>query len=129
MDAKFNLSKKKKVVTNPKMSFIESLYLPAIFNGMMITISHLFKRKAMWNKYLGQFGIKNKSIETNSDLGSATLSYIQFLKTNIKQLENKNDNAKILSGFLQLELKKIEYMFLGEKISFSSKNVHFKEID
>ena len=46
MDAKFNLSKKKKVVTNPKMSFIESLYLPAIFNGMMITISHLFKRKA-----------------------------------------------------------------------------------
>ncbi len=46
MDAKFNLSNKKKVVTNPKMSFIESLYLPAIFNGMMITISHLFKRKA-----------------------------------------------------------------------------------
>lgn len=42
----FNLSTKKKIATNPKMSFAESLYLPAIFKGMAITISHLFKRKA-----------------------------------------------------------------------------------
>jgi NADH-quinone oxidoreductase subunit I len=27
------------------MSFLERLYLPAIFSGMMITIKHLFKRK------------------------------------------------------------------------------------
>ena len=42
----YNLSNRKKVVTQPKMSFLESIYLPAIFKGMMITISHLFKRKA-----------------------------------------------------------------------------------
>ena len=42
----FNLSKRKQVATNPKMSFMESLYLPAILKGMMITISHLFKRPA-----------------------------------------------------------------------------------
>ena len=27
------------------MTFIEKLYLPAIFNGMMITMKHIFKRK------------------------------------------------------------------------------------
>mgnify|MGYP000944522962 CR=1 FL=1 len=42
----FNLSKRKQVATNPKMSFMESLYLPQILKGMAITISHLFKRKA-----------------------------------------------------------------------------------
>ena len=42
----FQLSKRKQVATNPKMSFMESLYLPAILKGMAITISHLFKKKA-----------------------------------------------------------------------------------
>lgn len=42
----FNLSNKKQIATNPKMSFMESLYLPAVFKGMSITISHLFRRKA-----------------------------------------------------------------------------------
>jgi NADH-quinone oxidoreductase subunit I len=46
MESNYNLSKKKKVITNPKMSFLESLYLPAIFQGMAITMSHFFKRKA-----------------------------------------------------------------------------------
>jgi hypothetical protein len=99
--------------------FINSLECEKQLNSseLMNNPNHyLFKRKAMWNKYLGQLGINNESIETNSVLGEATLSYIQFLKTNIKELKYKNDNAKILSGFLQLELKKIEYMFLGEKI-------------
>jgi NADH-quinone oxidoreductase subunit I len=41
----FNLSSKRHIATNPKMTFLESLYLPAIFKGMMTTISHLFKRK------------------------------------------------------------------------------------
>lgn len=80
---------------------------------------YLSQRKAMWNKYLIQFGIednKSKSRDEKSNLVQETLSYIQFLKTNIEKLKPKNDNAKILSGFLQLELKKIEYMFLGEKI-------------
>ncbi len=45
-EALFNLSKKKQVATNPKMSFAERLYLPAIFKGMLITISHLFRRPA-----------------------------------------------------------------------------------
>jgi len=34
-----------KIVSDKKMTLTESLYLPAIFKGMMITISHLFKRK------------------------------------------------------------------------------------
>jgi NADH-quinone oxidoreductase subunit I len=42
----FNLSKRKQVATNPVMSFMESLYLPAIFKGMAITISHLFRKSA-----------------------------------------------------------------------------------
>lgn len=42
----YNLSKRKQVATNPKMSFMESLYLPAIFKGMATTLSHFFKRKA-----------------------------------------------------------------------------------
>lgn len=42
----FNLSKRKQVATNTKMSFMESLYLPAILKGMATTISHLFKRPA-----------------------------------------------------------------------------------
>ncbi|MGX7667636.1 NADH-quinone oxidoreductase subunit NuoI [Flavobacterium pedocola] len=40
-----SLSGKKKEVSNKKMTFWESLYLVAIFKGLMITIRHLFKRK------------------------------------------------------------------------------------
>ena len=40
-----SLSGKKKEVSNKKMNFWESLYLIAIFKGLMITIKHLFKRK------------------------------------------------------------------------------------
>ncbi len=39
------LTNRSKVVSKKEMTFAEKLYLPAIFGGMMITISHLFKRK------------------------------------------------------------------------------------
>ena len=39
------LTNRSKVVSNKKMSFWEKLYLPAILNGMLITFSHLFKKK------------------------------------------------------------------------------------
>lgn len=39
------LTNRSKIVSNKEMTFMESLYLPAIIKGMMITISHLFKRK------------------------------------------------------------------------------------
>ena len=39
-----SLSNRKKVVGKKQMSFIEKLYLPAIFGGMIITFKHLFKR-------------------------------------------------------------------------------------
>ncbi len=40
-----SLTNRSKVVSNKKFSFWETLYLPAIFHGMFITMSHLFKRK------------------------------------------------------------------------------------
>lgn len=40
----YNLSNRNKLVTDRKMTFMESLYLPAVFSGMWITIKHLFKR-------------------------------------------------------------------------------------
>lgn len=40
-----SLSGRKKEVSNKKMTFWESLYLVAIFKGLMITIKHLFTRK------------------------------------------------------------------------------------
>jgi NADH-quinone oxidoreductase subunit I len=40
------LSDRSRPATNQKMSFMERLYLPAILNGMWITLSHLFKKKA-----------------------------------------------------------------------------------
>jgi NADH-quinone oxidoreductase subunit I len=40
------LTNRSKVVSDKHQSFSERLYLPAIFKGMMITISHLFKKKA-----------------------------------------------------------------------------------
>ena len=39
------LTNRSKVVSDKKMTFMESIYLPAIFSGMMITIKHLFKKK------------------------------------------------------------------------------------
>lgn len=39
-----SLSNRKQVVSNKKMTFMERIYLPAIFSGMMITLKHLFKR-------------------------------------------------------------------------------------
>lgn len=43
---KISLTNRSKVVSNKKMSFLESLYLPAIFKGMFITMSHFFTKKA-----------------------------------------------------------------------------------
>lgn len=40
------LTNRSKVVVNKEMTLKERLYLPAIFNGMAITMSHLFKKKA-----------------------------------------------------------------------------------
>jgi NADH-quinone oxidoreductase subunit I len=34
------------VVSNKKMTFWEKIYLPAVLNGMRITFSHLFRKKA-----------------------------------------------------------------------------------
>lgn len=39
-----SLSNRKKVVSNKKMTFMESLYLPAIVGGMWITLKHLFRK-------------------------------------------------------------------------------------
>lgn len=40
------LTNRAKVMAFKPMSFMESLYLPAIFKGMGITLSHFFKKKA-----------------------------------------------------------------------------------
>lgn len=39
------LTNRSKVVVNKTLTFSESLYFPAILRGLMITMSHLFKRK------------------------------------------------------------------------------------
>lgn len=40
------LSNRKKVLEQKPMSFLERIYLPAILQGMVITFTHLFKKKA-----------------------------------------------------------------------------------
>jgi NADH-quinone oxidoreductase subunit I len=40
------LSNRSKVVGDKKLSFLERIYLPAILNGMRITIKHFFRKKA-----------------------------------------------------------------------------------
>lgn len=40
------LTNRSKVVVNKEMSLKEKLYLPAIIGGLLITIRHLFKKKA-----------------------------------------------------------------------------------
>jgi len=39
------LTNRAKVVSDKKMTFLEKIYLPAIFLGMSITLSHFFKKK------------------------------------------------------------------------------------
>jgi NADH-quinone oxidoreductase subunit I len=41
-----SLTNRVKVLEQQPLSFIERLYLPAIFKGMAITFSHIFKKKA-----------------------------------------------------------------------------------
>src|SRR4051812_12629746 len=41
-----SLTNRSKIVSKREMTFVEKLYLPAIFSGMLITIKHLFKKKA-----------------------------------------------------------------------------------
>ena len=41
-----SLTNRGKVVSKKELNWVEKLYLPAIFQGMLITISHLFKKKA-----------------------------------------------------------------------------------
>lgn len=40
-----SLTNRSKVVSNKKMTFLERIYLPAIFKGMSITLKHFFKKK------------------------------------------------------------------------------------
>lgn len=40
-----SLSNRRKVVSNKKMSFVESLYLPAVVSGMWITFKHILKKR------------------------------------------------------------------------------------
>ena len=39
-----SLTNRRKVVSDKPMTFIEKLYLPAIFSGMFITLKHMFKK-------------------------------------------------------------------------------------
>ena len=39
-----SLSNRKKVVSKKEMTFMERIYLPAIFGGMWITFKHLFRK-------------------------------------------------------------------------------------
>ena len=39
------LTNRSKVVGQTKMTFIERMYLPAILNGMLITVKHFFRKK------------------------------------------------------------------------------------
>ena len=43
------LTNRSKSVSNKEMTFMESIYFPAIIKGMMITISHFFKKKVTIN--------------------------------------------------------------------------------
>jgi len=43
------LTNRSKMVSNKKMTFMESIYLPAILKGMTITISHFFRKKVTIN--------------------------------------------------------------------------------
>jgi NADH-quinone oxidoreductase subunit I len=43
------LTNRSKIASNKKMSFMERIYLPAIVNGMIITIGHFFRKKATIN--------------------------------------------------------------------------------
>jgi NADH-quinone oxidoreductase subunit I len=44
-----SLSNRSKQVSNKKLSFMESIYFPAIIKGMMITLKHFFMKKATIN--------------------------------------------------------------------------------
>ena len=44
-----SLTNRSKIVVKKEMSFLEKLYLPAIFSGMMITVKHFFRKKATVN--------------------------------------------------------------------------------
>ncbi len=44
-----SLTNRSKQVSNKKMTFTERIYLPAILNGLRITVTHFFKKKATIN--------------------------------------------------------------------------------
>jgi NADH-quinone oxidoreductase subunit I len=41
-----SLTKRSRIVSNKKMTFLERIYLPAILGGVIITIRHLFRKKS-----------------------------------------------------------------------------------
>jgi NADH-quinone oxidoreductase subunit I len=45
----YNISKKSLAVDRHPMTFLERLYIPSIFKGLSITLSHIFKKKATIN--------------------------------------------------------------------------------
>ena len=45
----YNISKKSIAVDRHPMTWVERLYLPSIFNGLRITLGHIFQKKATIN--------------------------------------------------------------------------------
>jgi NADH-quinone oxidoreductase subunit I len=43
------LTNRSRVVSDKKLSFLEKIYLPAVFKGMSITLKHFFRKKATVN--------------------------------------------------------------------------------
>jgi NADH-quinone oxidoreductase subunit I len=46
MENTMRLTNRSKVVVKKEMTFLERMYLPAIFGGILITIKHLFRKKS-----------------------------------------------------------------------------------
>lgn len=44
-----NLTNRSKMVSDKRLTFLEKIYLPAIFKGMTITLTHFFRKKATIN--------------------------------------------------------------------------------
>ena len=95
-----SLTNRKKVVSDKPMTFMEKLYLPAIFKGMFITLKHMFK--------------KNNTIKYPvSDLTEVTLSDKYQIKppTFLGQAHIEDDVNLISDDDIFTEVGEGDYIF------------------
>ena len=98
------------------------------------SFNYLLDRIKLWNKQLKKFGsvpseYHDGSLGYTGNYERCILEYQKYLQASIKKIKTSNlEQGKILSGFLYLELAKVDHMVKGDNASADNSEHKTREV-